>query len=149
MTTSQVINLFVLGVLAGAAITVQSVLNATLGKQTGTFGSVLILTFASIAVLVILIVLFPRTASFQHLPGLAQWYLYLGGVLGVAILAMPIFLIPRIGTTSTLTALVFGQLLLSLVIDHFGLLAAPRIEADPGRLIGILLVVVGALLVTR
>lgn len=149
MTTSQVISLFVLGVLAGAAITVQSVLNATLGKQTGTFGSVLILTFASIAVLLILIILFPGTANLQKFPGPSQWYLYLGGVLGVAILAAPIFLIPKIGTTSTLTALVFGQLFLSLVIDHFGLLAAPRIEADPVRLIGILLVVVGAWLVTR
>jgi transporter family-2 protein len=70
-------------------------------------------------------------------------------VLGIAILAAPIFLIPRIGATSTLTALVLGQLLLALLVDHFGLFAAPRIAADGWRIAGMLLLVAGAFLVSR
>jgi len=141
--------LFAIGVLAGSLITIQSVLNSTLGQRAGYFGSVLILTLVSIAVLAVLIVLFPSTADFRHLPGLSEWHLYLGGALGVAILAAPIVVIPKIGATATLTALVMGQLLLALVVDHFGLFASPRIEADLPRLAGVFLVVLGAFLIGR
>ncbi|MBN2554652.1 MAG: DMT family transporter [Anaerolineales bacterium] len=48
------------------------------------------------------ILLFPASADFRHLPGLKEWSLYLGGALGVAILAAPIFPVPRIGTIATM-----------------------------------------------
>jgi len=143
------ISLFGLGVLAGGMIAIQSVLNAALGQRTGNLGSVLILTLVSIATLAVLILQFPGTADFRSLPGLSQWYLYAGGVLGVAILAAPIFLVPRIGATTTLVAFVMGQLLAALAIDHFGLFAAPTIKATLVRLIGVALVASGALLVAR
>jgi transporter family-2 protein len=130
-------------------IAVQSVLNATLGLRTGHFGSVLVLTFVSIAVLVVLILFFPGTARFQFLPGASEWYLYAGGALGVGILAAPIFLVPRIGATSTLVAIVMGQLILALAIDHFGLFASPKIEATLVRIFGVALVGLGAYLVGR
>ena len=76
-------------------------------------------------------------------------YLYFGGVLGVAILAAPIYLVPRIGTTSTLIAIVLGQSLIALLIDHFGFFASPKIEINLARGIGVLLVAVGAYLVGR
>ncbi len=40
---------FLIGTGAGALITMQSVLNAALGKRTGSLGSVLLLTLVSIA----------------------------------------------------------------------------------------------------
>lgn len=141
--------LFSIGIIAGSMITVQSVLNSALGRKTGTLGSVLILTIVSISLLLLLILLFPTTADFRGIPGAAEWYLYLGGVLGVVILAAPIFLIPRIGATSTLTALVVGQLFLALVIDHFGLFSVPRIEINLIRVAGIALLVVGAILIKQ
>jgi transporter family-2 protein len=141
--------LIAMGIFAGALITVQSVLNSTLGQWAGYLGAVLILTLVSIGVLAVLILLFPGMANLRQLPGFSQWYLYLGGLLGVAILAAPIFLIPRIGTTATLTALVLGQLLVALGVDHFGMFAAPRIEVGLGRVIGVILVVLGAFLVGR
>ena len=149
MPTVQYILLIAMGIFAGALITVQSVLNSALGQRAGYLGAVLILTLVSIGVLLVLIFLLPDTADLRQLPGSSQWYLYLGGLLGVAILAAPIVLIPRIGTTATLTALVLGQLLVALLVDHFGLFAAPRIEVGLGRVIGVILVAVGAFLVGR
>ncbi len=141
--------LFTIGILAGSLITVQSVLNAALGERTGNLGSVLILTFISILVLSLLIIVFPQTTNFKRIPGVSDWYLYLGGVFGVAILAAPIFLIPRIGATSTLTAVVVGQLVLALLVDHFGLFSFPRIEMSVTRILGILLLVAGAFLIKQ
>lgn len=142
-------SLFTLGIIAGSMITVQSVLNSALGQKTGNFGSVLVLTVISMALLVILIVAFPTTADLKNIPGISEWYLYLGGALGVAILAAPIFLIPRIGATSTLTALVVGQLLLALIIDHFGLFSFPKIEINSMRIMGLALLVAGAFLIKQ
>ncbi|MDJ0916086.1 MAG: DMT family transporter [Desulfobacterales bacterium] len=141
--------LFVFGIIAGGMIAVQSVLNATLGERIGNFGSVLVVTLVSVAILIPIICVFPQTARFGALPGLSEWYLYTGGALGVLILAAPILLVPYIGTTSTLVAIVMGQLLIALMIDHFGLFASPRITASLPRLFGIVLVAIGAIFVTR
>jgi len=141
--------LFGVGVVAGALIAVQSVLNATLGQRLGNFGSVLALTIVSIAVLLVIITFFPSGATFSSLPGWDQWYLYAGGLLGIVVLAAPIYLVPRVGTTYTLVAMVVGQLLAALLIDNFGLFATPRIEATLARIAGVTFVAIGAFLVAR
>lgn len=149
MTSINQVLLSGLGVIAGGMIAVQSVLNSSLGQRTGNFGSVLLLTVVSAIVLIILIFIFPGTSNIKNLPGISEWYLYLGGVLGVVILAAPIYLVPRIGTTSTLTLIILGQLLFALVIDQWGLFASPKIEINLTRAIGVLLVIVGAYLVGK
>jgi transporter family-2 protein len=140
---------FTIGIIAGSMISVQSVLNSALGKKTGNLGSVLILTIVSILLLLLLIILFPNTANLKSIPRVSEWYLYSGGVLGVAILAAPIFLIPRIGATSTLTAIVVGQLFLALIIDHFGFFGFPKIEINLIRTMGIVLLILGAVLIRQ
>lgn len=145
----KIFSLFTIGIMAGSMITIQSLLNAALGKKTGNLGSVLVLTIVSISLLVLLIILFPNTANLKNIPGLSEWYLYVGGVLGVAILAAPIFLIPRIGATSTFTALVVGQLFLALIIDHFGLFSFPKIEINLMRVMGIILLIAGVFLIKQ
>ena len=140
---------FGLAVLAGSMIAIQSVLNSALGEKTGHLGSVLILTLVSTFVLVALIRLFPGTADLRHLPGLSQWYLYVGGILGIVILAAPIFLIPKIGATATLTGLVIGQLLLAVLIDHFGAFNVQRVEIDLTKMFGVILLAFGAYLLTK
>jgi bacterial/archaeal transporter family-2 protein len=138
-----------LGVTAGAMITLQSVVNAGLGRRAGNLGSVLLVTLVSIAVIVILIGVFPAQANLKALPGPSEWYLYLGGALGIAIVAAPILLVPRIGATATLTSLVVGQLVLAVAVDHFGLFGTPKVEATLPRLIGVVLLLAGAALVVN
>lgn len=149
MRPFQLVLLFGMGFGAGCLIAVQSVLNASLGERAGPFGSVLLLTLVSAVTLLLLILLFPRTAELGSAPGPERWYLYLGGVLGIAILAAPILLVPRLGTTLTLTAVVMGQLVMSLLVDHYGLFASPRIPMDLLRGLGVILLGVGAYLVGR
>jgi len=149
MSSLRLILLSGLGIVAGGLIAIQSVLNSSLGQRLGNLGSVLILTFISAIVLLVLILTFPSSANFRNLPGISEWYLYLGGILGVAILAIPIYLVPRIGTTSALIAIVLGQSLFALIIDHFGLFASPKIEINLARGVGVLLFAVGAYLVGR
>lgn len=109
----------------------------------------LVITLSSTILLVAVIFLVPSASNFRELPDLSEWPLYMGGIIGVAILAASISLVPRIGTTSTLIAMVLGQSLIALAIDHFGLFASPKIEINLARGVGLLLVAVGAYLVGR
>ncbi|UCF62345.1 MAG: DMT family transporter [Anaerolineaceae bacterium] len=146
MNTTSTLMLYGLGAIAGGMIAIQSLLNATLGQRLGNLGSVLVLTIISIIALAVLILVFPNTADLRKLPSFSEWYLYVGGVLGVAILAAPIFLVPRIGTSSTLVAIVLGQMVMALLIDHFGIFVSPKIEVTLTRVLGIAL---GAFLVGK
>lgn len=141
--------LFALGVVAGALITVQSIVNAGLGKRAGDLGAVFVVTLVSIAALIPLLLLFPSTGHLRAVPGPSEWYLYVGGLLGIIIIVAPILLVPRIGATATLTALVVGQLGLAVIIDQFGFLGAPRIELTPARILGVLLLVLGTFFIVR
>lgn len=145
----RMLALFVVGVVAGGMIAVQAVLNAALGKRTGDLGSVLLVTLVSIAVVVPLLLIFPGTSNLRALPGPSQWYLYLGGVAGVIIVGVPILLVPRIGATATVTALIVGQLTLAVIIDHFGWLGTPRSELSLTRALGVAVLVLGTLLIVR
>jgi transporter family-2 protein len=139
-----------LWIVAGGFIAIQIVLNSRLGQRLGNLGSILVLTFLfSTIVLIVLIFTFPSSANFRNLPGISEWYLYINGGLGVVTLAIPIYLVPRIGTISTLIAIVLGQSLMTLVVDQFGLLVSPKIEINLARGVGVLLVSVGAYLVGR
>ena len=149
MTSSSTLGLLGLGVLAGALISVQSVLNASLGTRTGVMGSLLALTIVSLVVLIAAVLVFPSSANLRELPGPSQWYLYVGGVLGVIILASTIFLVPKLGSAATFTAIIVGQLTLAVIVDHFGLLSVLKVEISLVRVIGIALVTVGAYLVVR
>jgi len=147
--SARLLALFAIGIAAGALVAIQSVLNAALGKRAGDLGSLLVLASISVVAILPLIFIFPSGANFRGLPGLSQWYLYLGGVIGMLIVAAPIFLVPRIGATATLTALVVGQLTLAVIIDHFGLLGVPRSELTITRILGVLILALGTLLIVK
>jgi transporter family-2 protein len=141
--------LFALGLLAGGMITVQSIFNSALGKRVGYFGTMITISVISFVIILTVIAIFPHTANLRQLPGSSEWYLYLSGVMGVVIVLAPIVLIPHLGATSMITALVVGQLLLALVVDQFGLFASPKIEITIPRLIGAAFLVLGTLLVVQ
>jgi bacterial/archaeal transporter family-2 protein len=147
--SARLLALFAVGIAAGALVAIQSVLNAALGKRAGELGSLFVLASISAVAVLPLLIVFPGAANLRNLPGPSQWYLYLGGIIGLLIVAAPIFLVPRIGATATLTAVVVGQLALAVAIDHFGLLGVPRSELTITRILGVLILALGTLLIVK
>ena len=76
------------------------------------------------------------------------WYAYLAGPLGIIIISSIGFGIPRIGVASTLTLIVVSQLVVGVILDHFGWLTIAR-PVDIQRLIGIGILFLGTWLVLR
>ena len=56
-------------------------------------------------------------------------------------------LTPRLGTAAFITAVVGGQVLCSLLFDHYGLMNVPQQGITSSRILGGLLVFAGVLLV--
>lgn len=73
----------------------------------------------------------------------APWWSYTGGLLGAFFVIMAIILVPKIGSSSYLAAVVAGQLFASVVIDHYGHMGLVVREVTPVRAIGLALVLAG------
>jgi transporter family-2 protein len=60
-----------------------------------------------------------------------------------------IIAVPKIGTAASFAAVIFGQLIGTMVLDAFGLLGVPRLPLNPWRLVGAALLFAGVLLMQR
>jgi len=79
----------------------------------------------------------------------ASWYLWTGGALGAFFIIMAIFLVPKLGAATFIALFVVGQMIASLVLDHFGLFGLEKHAASPVRLAGAALLIAGVVLIRR
>ncbi len=77
------------------------------------------------------------------------WWIWSGGVLGAFFVAATVVLVPRLGAATMITLIVAGQMIASLLLDHYGLLGYPVRPMNLERLFGVALVVAGAWLIRR
>jgi transporter family-2 protein len=57
--------------------------------------------------------------------------------------------IPKIGVALTIIALIVGQMIVSILIDHFGLFGSAKIAINSQRLFGIILMIIALLFIYR
>lgn len=74
---------------------------------------------------------------------------WVGGFLGAFFVASAVMLVPRIGVAMTFSLIIAGQMIVTVVIDHFGLLGVPVKEVSLARIGGILLITGGVVLIRR
>ncbi|QYO66473.1 DMT family transporter [Leptolyngbya sp. 7M] len=74
---------------------------------------------------------------------------WIGGLLGAFYVAVSIVLLPKLGVATTVTLIIAGQVLMSLVMDHFGLLDVPIKEVSFARVCGAILVILGVVLIRK
>lgn len=137
-----------LAVFIGMLLPLQALINAALGRQT--FGPVFAALMSFAVGTVVLAVWWVASRPTFEAAALAKvpWWAWTGGAIGAVYVAAATLLIPRMGAAALICAVVFGQVVGSLVLDHFGVLHA-RTPIDPLRVVGALLVIAGALLVVK
>jgi transporter family-2 protein len=79
----------------------------------------------------------------------SPWWHWVGGLIGAVYVAGAIVLAPRLGAATLIAAVVAGQMLASLVLDHYGWVGFPVHEITPLRLAGAALMVGGVALIQR
>ena len=130
---------------AGIAIALQTTLNGQLARGIG--GDSLTASLVSFIIgglfLALIALLRGGTVpSLAQVPAQPLWSL-LGGMLGAGALLCNVLLAPRIGLTLLVGLAVVGQLMSSLVIDHFALLGATARPISAAKLVGALLMIAG------
>jgi transporter family-2 protein len=140
-----------LTLLAGAAMPVQAILNTRLGRQIGgpMMGS-LMSFFVGLIGLLILNIAINVSAVTQIKPSTTSpWYLWLGGLLGAIFVACITWVNQKQGMALTFALVVSGQIFISLLMDHYGLLGAVVRTITAERIIGAVLIIAGLLLVKK
>ena len=72
-----------------------------------------------------------------------------GGLLGAFYVTATISLVPRLGVALTFSLVIAGQMLITLVIDHFGLFGVSVKELNIQRFLGAILIMVGVILIRK
>lgn len=136
---------YLMAFAAGLGITLQTTLNAQLAKGIGgdpVAAALFSFTVGAVCVGVYSLVrgeIIPSLIAISTQP----WWSLLGGILGSCALLSYVILAPRIGLSALLGLAIAGQILSSLMIDHFGLLGATERPASLIKLVGTIVMLVG------
>ncbi|QVN08591.1 DMT family transporter [Pseudomonas rhodesiae] len=148
MTPFHWLGLIVLAVIAGAVVPFQSAINANLGRG---LGHPLWATLASL--LVSIVVLLPVMLALRlPLPSLAfitqaPLWMWAGGAFGVCFISLALMLLPKLGASEFVALALAGQMLASLMLDHFGLFGLAERQLTTPRVVGALLLMGGVALI--
>ena len=140
-----------LAVLLGAVLTSQVATNAQLGKALGNpyIPATVNMAFGLIVTVILTWALTSQWPS-REMMREAPWYVCpAGGVLGVTYLTGNILLAPKLGAGALVGLVVAGQLIFSVLLDHFGWLGFSQHPAGIARLAGCSLMITGVFLISK
>lgn len=134
-------------VIAGAFLPMQGSMNSKLAKagENPVYASMISFTIGVLA-LVAYILLTSQNVSWKGLKD-APSYSWLGGVLGAFYVTVIVFAFPKIGPGLTFGLVVAGQLITSMVMEHFQIMGTPHQPISLGRIVGVLLIIIGVVAV--
>ena len=140
----------ILAVIVGGALTaLQGPTNARLSAAVASPVNAALISFAigTVALLALAAGLQtkPDMAATRALPP-AAW---LGGLYGAVFVVASAYAVPRLGVATTIVLMVAGQMMLSLILDHFGFMGVPKQPITLSRLAGVAMLIGGVLLVRR
>ncbi len=126
----------ILALVIGALISVMISFNSGLEGYVGsTYSVVIIHAVGLIAILIVAAIKKEKIVIKEAIP----FYLFLGGIFGVMLTLVNIITIGGIGVALTTALAVFGQLVFSSLVDHFGLFGLTKYEFNPKKLVGFFL----------
>ncbi|MCK6255249.1 DMT family transporter [Fictibacillus sp. KIGAM418] len=130
-----------LALFSGMGQSMQAAVNGTLGKKIGSIEGAFVSFFTGTVMLLILMLIWGN-GSLSTVWNVPKWNL-IGGVLGAIYVFIVIMAVPKIGVTSAITAVIIGQLIMSVVIDHFGWFGNEPFHFTYKRMIGLVLMFAG------
>jgi bacterial/archaeal transporter family-2 protein len=136
--------------LAGALLPIQAALNSKMGKTINNPIAAAFISFVVGAIALFFYLFFTRQSFYFSIAyKQAPWYAWLGGLLGIFYVAGTIIILPRIGVALTFSLVVVGQLLIALIMDHFGLLGVEIKTINFYRILGVLFLITGVILIRK
>ncbi|MCA0363468.1 MAG: DMT family transporter [Bacteroidetes bacterium] len=139
----------IIAFVAGAILPIQAGMNSKLAKSGGSPVHASMISFVvGILALLIYILLTSNNVSIKGLKS-APAYAWAGGLLGAFYVTVIVFAFPKIGPGLTFGLVVAGQLLISMLMEHFEIMGAQHQPISLGRLAGLVLIVVGVIMMKK
>jgi transporter family-2 protein len=136
-----------LALVAGFAGSIQVAVMGRFGERIGSFEAIAAnLAFSTLAATTLLLVLRGGFGGLGDAVRSPWWYWVGGGGMGALVVFSITVCAPRIGATATIGILIAGQLAMGVVIDRFGLFGVDQVELAWPRILGVLLLAIGAAL---
>ena len=133
-----------LTLFAGLTIPVMAALNSRLGVHYDSFAfAAVILFFVSLSAAAIVLVVtgIPKMPETQ----IASYY-YLGGLSAALYILSITYVAPKFGVGNAVFFVLLGQIISSVIIDHFGAFGAAKIPISWERALGVVLMAAGVYL---
>lgn len=128
---------FPLLLLGGMAIAAQSSINGALSVRTDVVTTAWLANVVAAIILWFLVIFFeqPQAETMFSVP---PWQLS-GALFGTFSMVAIVIGVPRIGTAATIVAVIAGQIIMGLLVDHFGWFGNAQIVLDYKRMAAIAL----------
>ena len=135
---------FIFSIIAGAAMSIQGVMNTRLGDKIGLYeanafvqGTAFLLSLIAVWIV--------GKVDFKLMGEANKLYL-LGGVLGLIITVTVMLGVGKLSPTIAISTILISQLLVAAIIDAFGLMGSDKIAFGWNKYVGLLLMLGGVLL---
>jgi bacterial/archaeal transporter family-2 protein len=138
-----------LAFLSGAILPIQAGLNTRLGKalESPVYASMVSFVVGFFGLLLYILIT-RQTVSWSGVKD-APTVVWLGGLLGAFYVTVIILAFPKLGPGLTFGLIVAGQMIVSMVLEHFNILVAQPTPISFLRVLGMILVVAGVILIRK
>ncbi|WP_318530959.1 DMT family transporter [Apilactobacillus micheneri] len=142
--------IYIIGIIAGLILPIQTSINTNLGnriKGTPFIASMVSFLIGTLSLFIIALLKgVPILIPFSTFTNQPYW-IWLGGALGVVGLTSNIIIFPYLGAVQTVVMPILGQIIMSMIIDNFGLFMSPEHPFTIMRFVSILILLAGVLMI--
>jgi len=137
-------------IIIGICLSAQPAINALSARTLGSpfLAAIISIGITLISAIAVWLIWERDTSSVSNIKAL-PWWIIVGGIIGLLFVAGGIVLVPIIGVALFFVCIVGGQLIGASIADHIGAFGMEIKTISLSKIIGLLLVILGAVLVQR
>lgn len=139
----------VLAFLSGAFLPIQAGMNSKLGKaaENPVYASMLSFLVGIVGIIVYILIT-RQTVSWAGVKE-APAYAWVGGLLGAFYVTVIILAFPKLGPGLTFGLVVAGQMIVSVLLEHYNILVTQQNPVNYMKILGITLVIAGVIILRK
>ena len=135
-------------IAVGAIVALQPPVNSQLARHSTVLVAAFVSTAIGALVLAVLVLAAGEVGSVGRALAAPPGYLT-GGLMGVVLITVSLVTVRTLGAGGVVAATVSGQLIVSALLDRWGVIGLAETPITVGRVVGFVLLIAGTLLVVR
>ncbi|WP_339183492.1 DMT family transporter [Oceanobacillus sp. FSL W7-1293] len=136
---------YILAVLAGTALSFESAIYGQLGESIGELETSFYNFFMGTLIMGLLWLFFGK-GKLSYAMEAPKWSL-LGGILGVVYLTAIVISVPFVGVGITMVTVIIGQLIMSMVIEHYGWFGIKQTKINKEKVFAVISMIIALILI--